>query len=250
MKKQLNPSDTVITFNWDLMLDNTFGRHEIFKDRHKKSINKQYSNFIEDFSSIDAFSWVSSGIPEPYLKYESKEGYYLKLHGSVDWGYCDNKKCRGYGNVIPLKFYQQQYYCGKCHTAFKTLIIPPVLNKQYEQYPLISSIWTAAERELNNTNELILWGYSLPPTDFYANWLLHQTNKLNKVVVINPDVKRGSEKITYNSNFLKRLLKPVGYKSNKIELYEFFSDYISNINIAKKYKIDNNFILYSNKRGK
>jgi len=117
-------------------------------------------------------------------KYLSERGYYLKLHGSIDWNYCTNSNC-GANNKFLIA---ENDRCGRCFKHLSRLIIPPIINKQYKNYPFIEKIWTLASIQLESAEEIVIWGYRLPPTDFYSNWLLSKTSeKIKKVSIINPE---------------------------------------------------------------
>ena len=62
----------------------------------------QYNNFILSLSALGEGTWKNIFPKPPYQKWESEEGFYLKLHGSVDWVYCPNEYCRGFGKVFPV----------------------------------------------------------------------------------------------------------------------------------------------------
>ena len=113
----------------------------------------------------------------------SEKGFYLKLHGSIDWKYCANSNCGANNKVLIAE-------CGRCRRCFRRLnrlIIPPIINKQYKNYPFIEKIWTLASIQLDSAEEILIWGYRLPPTDFYSNWLLSKTsNNVIKVSIVNP----------------------------------------------------------------
>jgi hypothetical protein len=75
------------------------------------------------------------------------------------------------------------------------MIIPPVLKKEYRQYPLIRRIWNIASKEIESADEIIIWGYSLPPTDFLVFGLLRQARdkSLKRLILINPNIVRRKE---------------------------------------------------------
>ncbi len=236
--KNLSQEDTILTFNWDILLDNAFGRILVIKNKEDKKKN-QYLNLIE--TVITRNTWAKLNVRDPYLKYNSERGYYLKLHGSVDWQYCNNEKCVGFGKVFALEHFKEKHFCSECHKELNILIIPPVLNKQYEKYPIISNMWNIAAKEIEYSDRIIIWGYSLPPTDFYANWLLRQSKQgIEKVVIINPDVKRGQKQITYNYIFIRRLLGTIRHKVKTVELYEYFKDYQDGKQLYQKHSLEDN----------
>ena len=88
----------------------------------------------------------------------------------------------------------------------------------------------------------MIWGYRLPPTDFYNRWLFRQkSDKLKKVSIINPECfnkKRKNKKLPRNMVFLDPFLDI--FKASKIvpeiSYYENYTDYISNLKYFDKYR--------------
>lgn len=180
----------------------------------------------------------------PYVNYQS-EGYYLKLHGSIDWVYCPNRDCSSYSKVFAVDQLDKKHYCFECGSEVQYLIVPPVLNKNFRNIPFMKKLWNFARNEIRIADEVVIWGYSLPSTDFYSKWLFRQTKeKLKSVSIIDPECyQRLKGKSQYQRN-LKQFLNPflelfehkVG--KNKLEYYENFADYHKGVNFAEKYGMD------------
>jgi len=239
----LEKGDTVITFNWDLLLDNILQRKIVlgkYSDKPQKENIRhvQYNNFITNLSAIGEQTLGKISINPPYNKWEQDFGYLLKVHGSIDWHFCSNGACRAYQKVFPLLTPEKIHYCSECHEVTGYLIIPPILNKSYKQYPLIRKIWNVAAKEISAANEIILWGYSLPPTDFYAAWLLAQGrgSNLQRLTIINPELINQKTK-KGRTAFIKKfydIYRDVLPKSS-LSLYEYFEDYHAGTDIFHKY---------------
>lgn len=155
----------------------------------------------------------------------SNNGYYLKLHGSIDWQYCPNSNCDANNKIL----ISEENLCGRCFKRFNRLIIPPIINKQYKTYPFIEKLWALARIQLDAAQELVIWGYRLPPTDFYSNWLLSKTSiKSKKVSIVNPDCILSGEGKDIRLN-IRNFLKPFYdiYGEKKIVLYKNYQDYLS-----------------------
>ncbi len=212
---------TIITFNWDLLLD------RILQSK------KQYQNLEELIDSEMDLMAFHQPINSHLL---SQNGYYLKLHGSVDWKYCSHSNCDAKNKVL----ISEENICGRCIKPLNKLIIPPIINKQYKIYPFIEKLWTLARLQLTVAEELVIWGYRLPPTDFYSDWLIRTSNNVKKVSIINPDCFRKikDQKLQRNMKFLEPFLDIFlsDKKSTEMNYYESFSDYIHNIKYDDKYK--------------
>ena len=175
--KTINDEDSILTFNWDIQLDRALDKH----------LRKQYKAFKMKFSGDAQSTWDNLTIKPPAVRTNEKNGIYLKLHGSVDWYYCDQEFCRAKSLVFPLENMFEDNYCSVCLERVKNLMIPPVLNKNYHSYPLIKAIWNSASIELEKADELVIWGYSFPPTDFYTQWLLRRVDRhYTRISVITP----------------------------------------------------------------
>ena len=249
---ELEDNDTIITYNWDLLLDNILDREKIINSIEIKKLGrieddifkKQYLRMLTDLSAYRDLSWDRTSAP--YKKYHSK-GYYLKLHGSIDWLYCPNENCGLYSKVFPVKNIVDEYKCHECSSKMKRLIIPPILNKNYSSFPFVNKLWNIASEELQSANKLVIWGYRLPPTDFYNKWLLRQkSDKLKKVIIINPECYniRKNKKLQRNMVFLEPFLDI--FKASKIApeiiYYENYSDYLNNIKYSEKYSKNIRFV--------
>lgn len=246
--KMINNNDTILTYNWDILLDNILGREIVVPDYSRideaeKSGKQQYKNMWEKLTAVRDLKWHTE---IPYVNYQS-EGYYLKLHGSIDWAYCTNRDCGSYSKVFAVDRLNEKHYCFECGSEVQYLIVPPVLNKNFRNIPFMKKVWNFARNEMSNADEIVIWGYSLPPTDFYSKWLFRQSKeKLKSVSIINPacylKVKR-KNKFDYQRN-LKQFLNPFielfehKVEKNKLEYYENFTDYYNNVSFNKKYNIE------------
>ncbi|MBW2330827.1 MAG: hypothetical protein JRF30_07845 [Deltaproteobacteria bacterium] len=246
LKLSLQENDTIITFNWDLLLDNVLNRipilksYQIGKNVPEKYQSSQYYRFILDLSALVEKTWQGAFVRDPYYDWNPPGGYYLKVHGSIDWHYCSNESCRFFQKVFPVLL-DEVYYCSECHEPLEHLLIPPVLNKGYHQYPLIRRIWNLAAKEISSVEELIIWGYSMPPTDFHSAWLLRQCRKNppKRLLIINPSVK--TKKNTVAAGFVRRFYEifrgKIEKKKESLSLFENFSDYHDGVDILDKYHI-------------
>lgn len=182
----LNPYDTIITFNWDVLLDDFLGRKECIKinfeyksdcdDNENTSSLNHYRNFCELLKRDETYYNDISN--------RQKNGFFLKLHGSVDWHTCTNSSCVYFKRIFPTLFPLQNRICRRCLEPTQTWIIPPTLQKSFFPLPLISEQWNFAKEEIIKADKIVIWGYSLPPTDFNTEWLIRQTRKSTKDKII------------------------------------------------------------------
>ena len=209
--QSLDFNDSVITFNWDLLIDQEFMVAYASK--------LHYGNFFNTVAP-DADSHLPSVIAG---------GLLLKLHGSLNWFRCGNHKCRASASIKLLRDVQGclsvtqgigDVICWQCGSAMNPVIIPPLLRKPITEDPLIRSAWGLARSRLLLASKVVVVGFSAAPTDFYTSWLLRSnvgTREDVEVIVINPSNR---ESDSDHQGFKKRMdsIFLRGYNS---ELHEF-----------------------------
>lgn len=157
----LGPEDVIITFNWDLLVDNVVAMNndggpdygvnllEPVQESHRAGANRRTSPLV------------------------------LKPHGSMNWMTCRGcKKSYAYvlqGKTAAAYHAGQDVNCRACGKPTEPLMIPPTLMKSYT-HPVIKAVWEEAARILRRADEIVIVGYSLPPTDFKAKWLFMETS--------------------------------------------------------------------------
>jgi len=125
----------------------------------------------------------------------------IKMHGSVNWLYCDN--CRRLFWMQPDETYKvagqllssedwkridptsrhknDRWHCGRCGadslgTRFATFSYRKALD-----FPMFQKSWFSAERLLRNAKNWIFIGYSLPAADFEFKYLLKRVQLSRRV---------------------------------------------------------------------
>jgi hypothetical protein len=220
--RDVDPDDSVITFNWDLLLDQELlrGHDGIIQPSF------QYNNFsvATRGRSIGRGTPVLVGTP-------GRHGMYLKMHGSLNWHVCGNTKCPG-NSELELEINTQlclsramgigNAYCSRCGNEMLPLLIPPLLHKPIADNWIIRSVWGLARQRLKVASKAVVIGFSAAPTDFYAGWLLRSTlgiRKDVKIYVVNPANDEGAPDY---ADFKRRMdeIFPTGYNS----AFRYFSD--------------------------
>ena len=155
--------DAIITFNYDVMLDYAMD-----------SVN--YCLDTDTFKNDRLFKL-------------------LKLHGSTNWAACQRSECKNNiqvvkpkptfgGNIyaarkmregesgdIPFKMVTsilKEAECKECHQTgvLAPTVIPPTWSKKIDDTPL-PNVWTTAVKEIEEACQLVVIGYSMPPTDTF-----------------------------------------------------------------------------------
>jgi hypothetical protein len=163
--KLLRAGDAVITFNWDLLVE------EALYD-----LNKEWEYKLTD-GAISI----------------------LKPHGSLDWFDCE-KVSIDRKSIFPLNEHFKRiqvfkrFRAPRIPTPAVPVILPPVINKKIV-YEELQAIWRDAWLALRHASEIYVIGYSLPPEDLHARLTIRSAIRGNenferhrpKVAVVNPD---------------------------------------------------------------
>jgi NAD-dependent SIR2 family protein deacetylase len=159
--------DTVITFNYDLVLDDALWRIGFRPEYHLERAET-------DHGQAPAIS-------------------VLKLHGSTNWQVCSECKhiviSRSKATGFPLDYRLRS--CHKCKNGhFQLLLVPPSWDKT-EHQGLMRPVWEAASEALNKATRICIIGYSMPEADAFFKYLitlgLADNHQLYKLIVVNKD---------------------------------------------------------------
>lgn len=152
-------SNAVITFNYDIVLDQAL----------------KATGILPDYGLTGTSN--GRGIP------------LLKLHGSTNWVFC--KDCRkpsvwqdGVTSLFPFRSIQCQH-CGKDDP--RLLLVPPSWDKN-EYQDIMRPVWAKAVEELKAATRICIIGYSMPESDSFFKYLLtlglSQNHQLYKLIVV------------------------------------------------------------------
>lgn len=181
--EQLNKGDTVITFNYDLIVE----RGLWLQNKWTFLDGYGFTKDINEFQDSD-YRYPPKKPKESLIKV-------YKLHGSLGW-YRDKSKRQiifgGMGDYFPD---YTGFFCeGNLITAMGTVdegttFIEPTYIKQFD-YPIILDIWNKSFHEIQQCNELFIIGYSLPEADSAARILLAtgvRSSQASSITVVNRD---------------------------------------------------------------
>lgn len=175
VKNVLRCRDTIITFNYDCVLD------FCLKHEGNGKWNPHYGygfklgpggRFVDGHEYWQPTSPASSN---DTIKL-------LKLHGSLHFQF----KLKENGPRVHLK---QRPYTKQGGAGVKFDIIPPEWHKGFDKKPY-GTLWSEASSAINHSNHIVLIGYSLPLTDLHSTALFQtsvKSNSLKALVVVNPD---------------------------------------------------------------
>lgn len=157
---------------------------------------------------------------QPTLRNIKTRMVLLKLHGSVNWRIKKGYKevhCRP-DDIIHYERWLADTEFEKIDDQLEkdSLIMPPILDKSGVLYhPTIRGIWQQAAQKLNNSDNVIFIGYSLPKTDILANFLFSDNILHNNITVV--DYKKEDE--SEGKDKLKRSYKEVFPKIKENQFY-------------------------------
>jgi SIR2-like domain len=169
--ERLKAQDTVISFNYDCVMD-----HALRKGGNSKWSARYGYCLPRPNRIVGHENWSA---PSPPTR-ATDSIYLLKLHGSINWQLPDTDD-----EEVRLK---ERLYRQRGTPRFT--IIPPEWAKNIDSDPNFSTLWKNAERAIRNARSITLIGFSFTPTDLHVESLfrvaLAKTGRLKKLVIVNP----------------------------------------------------------------
>lgn len=158
--KTLPEDNCVITFNYDLVLEEALERLEI-----------EFKYFLTgDGVEYHQSTRCNRNVAPAALRV-------FKLHGSVNWAEHPDQKNHVFGR------YQDGLKIG-----LRPHLIPPTWNKSLSS--ATRQVWDAALDSLREATRIVIIGFSMPPTDQHFKHLLaaglKDNNSLREIVFVNP----------------------------------------------------------------
>lgn len=159
---QLQQGDTIVTFNYDMLIEESFGEATLWTP-------------IGGYG--DKVYGVRGGWCRKWLENRNRKGSInakiklLKLHGSVNWTLYKTGQ-------IKLKDRPFVVRTRRKAAVFETVsILPPGWNKRIDKNPY-KKLWRKARLKLEQCNTIIILGYSLPEADLLARALFAEVVRL------------------------------------------------------------------------
>ena len=163
--KSLHGTDVIFSFNYDLVAERAL-------------------RGTAEERGVTFDSWLYGLEPRPV---EADVPLLFKLHGSSNWSISGaNLKAR---TMNWSDFDRAPGYRGYEGTGNVFPIFLPFWDKRIEQAPWLQ-LWKNAFAKLQTVEQVIVWGYSLPPTDIKAQQLfaIALANKKFRLCVIDPSI--------------------------------------------------------------
>jgi hypothetical protein len=172
----LAPRDSIVTVNYDLVVDQALApleRPNVPPPHNLQSRLGKLSGLLGELR------YQGEALPA-LMPIEQEHGFYLKLHGSLDWLFCPTPGCQNNVRFYPAavsRFAEGQEEgrpCRLCGTALNTYLIPPVATKRLDDRGRMALLWNLALREIAGAARLVVVGLSFAPGDFELRWLLRE----------------------------------------------------------------------------
>ena len=185
LKTGAKPCDmTIITFNQDIQIEKILEKFQNTKTHNNigKIFNFPFC-YCMDFESTTKPSntniFAGGDINSNGIEL-------LKLHGSLNWYSTHTSP-----NVSPKAMFkpdrrirltrrrkidtQMRYTGGSRRQHTLPVIIPPINHKSAILHNSIKPLWHKAEESLKRANEVVIFGYSCPPTDIESSSLIQRS---------------------------------------------------------------------------
>ncbi len=231
----VEPGDNILTFNYDLLLEQGLCEKGIWNPIDGYGFNK-----------ISKYEEVQIG------SIEKSKVNLIKIHGSINWvneigietefnddisiNLSDPKTGNNYFKELPIKLKYPRY---KIKQFYNPVVILPTFLKHFNKsYEL--DLVNRAVRKIKSATKIYMIGYSLPLADTIANFIFSQIPKTIEIVIINIDNKKSlisrlkkeykidGEKIKYETNtvskWVENNLRLVQYQKDR-ESEEFLKDF-------------------------
>jgi hypothetical protein len=189
----LGPDDSVVTLNYDLIMDWILTKHAPNDTARKK---------FDEWKQVLRGGVDRPGDPsdrQPITRMEESPGCYLKLHGSLDVFDCPTLGCPARGVLQRFDLGEHSFGgldlspCQGCGGDRQPFILAPGPYKHQNMRLHMAAIWRRAYHELQYADEIHVIGVSLAPSDVELQWLLRSTRRRHvrhqgpRVVTVNPD---------------------------------------------------------------
>ncbi len=168
----LAPGEAIISLNYDLIVDNSLPHKfktadYVFPIRYIRKSHILYDNRQDVGNRQDM-----------YVKL-------YKLHGSLNWLYCPACRAvdltRGGKGAVYIFQNKEIANCPVCQVRYDPMIITPTYLKNYDNH-YIGRVWVAAEESLQQADEIVFIGYSLPDADIVLRTMFARSVYRNRTL--------------------------------------------------------------------
>lgn len=247
--RQLQSDDSIITFNWDTILDDELDQTTVGSSFVENSITfiegrAFVPNYIERLQRENG-THLRWGY-EYHHRWARNDVRFLKLHGSVNYRRCTNSACpeanRLFWCTITVEP-NEHAICSGCAGPLTTAIMPPNANKNYSA----ESVWrvqaSMAHLLVSRANRIVFIGYSFPDFDFEARTLFRlarmewdlskdMDGNLEEVWVVNHAVDKAEFRDKFVSLFLDASYREAYGHELSFRWFASVEDYFAEVDFA------------------
>jgi NAD-dependent SIR2 family protein deacetylase len=123
----------------------------------------------------------------------------IKMHGSINWAYCDScQDVRQFALLELKKAFEEDRLsyavigiCKTCGGQRRPLLVPPLAFK-FMMFPNLVSLWNSARRAIESANLIIVVGYSFSEADTYITKMVSRSLAVKadqKLIVVDINAK-------------------------------------------------------------
>jgi len=167
-----------------------------FIKEHKKTslITTNYDGCMDEAILIEGMHLKGT------IGSESKENnpdavQLIKMHGSINWAYCDSCQAVREFDLLELKemfekdklSYPVMGICKNCGGLRRPLLVPP-LSFKFLMFPNLIDIWNSASQSIEGADYLIIVGYSFSEADTYITKIISRSMSMKenqKMIIVN-----------------------------------------------------------------
>ena len=173
--QELEPGDTIISFNYDCVVDHALRRTASGRWSARYGYSLPKPKRVVGHEHWDAI--------QPPVGSNNTINL-LKLHGSLNWQLPSVEKALEGEIRLKQRLYQQK-------GTPRFTIIPPEFVKNIQEDPNFKALWRNAERAIRNAEVIALVGFSFTPTDLHVDSLFRiaqagSSTGLQTLVIANP----------------------------------------------------------------
>lgn len=175
---RIRPRNTIITFNYDTVLESSFERTE--------------SPFDLRLDPVPNLGVVSDY--KYYCKNDDNSPQLLKLHGSINWKLSNIDKGPKMYQLSALQSAENLW--KDKYSSFPYVLEPPTWNKG-RSAEILQSLWDEAVSQIRTATRIFIIGYSFPKSDMHFKYLmasgLAENISLEKIYIVNPALDKDDE---------------------------------------------------------
>ena len=192
LEEGCSPGDiTIVTFNQDIQIEKCLEKLEEYKKYKKHGSIFSFPHCYKVDNASEKLSKPPKEAKIFAVDAKDKGGIsILKLHGSLNWYSTHTSADVPRASILsrdkrfritPRKeiLSSMRMSTGKRKLHTFPLIVPPVTSKSSMIHQDLDGIWTHAEEMIAAANELLVFGYSCPQTDYESANLLRRSTARN-----------------------------------------------------------------------